>query len=70
MGRYKKVDTINLQNFENALDISLKQKNIASKKSRKRLITLHLKGSYRLKVIVPRESKVKIDKPSFNDFGR
>ena len=42
MCRYKEEDTINLQNFENDLDISLKQKNIAGKKSRKRLITLHL----------------------------
>ena len=33
MGRDKKEDTINLQNFETDLDISLKQKNIAGKKS-------------------------------------
>ena len=26
--------------------------------------------SYRLKVVVPRESKVKIDEPSFNGFWR
>ena len=31
----KIVDTINLQNFENDLDISLKQKNIAGKNHEK-----------------------------------
>ena len=33
MGRYKKEDPINLQNFESDLDISIKSKNFSDKKS-------------------------------------
>ena len=33
MGRYKKEDTINLQNFETDLDILINPKNIAGNKS-------------------------------------